>query len=430
MTELAKHQRHHPDKRDPPPFRPKDARPKSVLSGFATSLEDNQQCNIYIYDDASPELGARSEPTQNALDVSQDTHLPGALTHKTSNIVGWDEAAIKEITDLYIGHHRCLDPQATSEQILGGPSTAPGGHEVIWIKTSVVYRKTRPTLGVHDPSAIPNGGTVITNFTGPHRLAEEMSSFCTERIIDEHPYGRNSLACVWILAFSILRVVAEQLDFAFNVFDPIQSHHGTSILFKLPRLPQLDDLPVIMEKLNNLALIERYLSGLEEFTVFFQSVQQTIGPAQDTNLLAPERYFSIPQTRKRAQSQAVQTKNNIAQQQKLCKIYINQFESLIQMTISYSTTQITDRLDKGRIATERFTKVGIAIAGIAAIVTPLSLLTSFFGMNVVEFSPDASATLFDFWQIGVPVLLATAVGFSFLSLWLLTDSEKAGGNGG
>ncbi|KAJ9668396.1 hypothetical protein H2201_001444 [Coniosporium apollinis] len=371
MTELAKHQRHHPDKRDPPPFRPKDARPKSVLSGFATSLEDNQQCNIYIYDDASPELGARSEPTQNALDVSQDTHLPGALTHKTSNIVGWDEAAIKEITDLYIGHHRCLDPQATSEQILGGPSTAPGGHEVIWIKTRAWFIGRRAPLWASMTPVLfrmvvclptsESAGTVITNFTGPHRLAEEMSSFCTERITDEHPYGRNSLACVWILAFSILRVVAEQLDFAFNVFDPIQSHHGTSILFK---------------------------------------------------------------------SQAVQTKNKIAQQQKLCKIYINQFESLIQMTISYSTTQITDRLDKGRIATERFTKVGIAIAGIAAIVTPLSLLTSFFGMNVVEFSSDASATLFDFWQIGVPVLLATAVGFSFLSVWLLTDSEKAGGNGG
>lgn len=65
-----------------------------------------------------------------------------------------------------------------------------------------------------------------------------MSSFCTERIIDEHPYGRESLACVWILAFSILRVVAEQLDFAFNVFDPIQSPHGASILFAV--LPQFE----------------------------------------------------------------------------------------------------------------------------------------------------------------------------------------------
>lgn len=88
---------------------------------------------------------------------------------------------------------------------------------------------------------------------------------------------------------------------------------------------------MIVEKLNNLALIERYLSGLEEFAVFFQSVQKIIGPAQHMDLLAPERYFNIPETRNRAQLQAVQTKNKIAQQQKLCRIYVNQFESLIQM---------------------------------------------------------------------------------------------------
>lgn len=50
-------------------------------------------------------------------------------------------------------------------------------------------------------------------------------------------------------------------------------------------------------------------------------------------------------------------------------------------------------------------------------------------MNVTEFSSDATATLFDFWQIGVPVLLATAVGFSFLTVWLLTDTEKGSSNG-
>lgn len=64
MTELAKHQRYHPDKRDPPPFRLTDApRPKSVLPGLDTSSDDSQRCDIYIYDDASPELGASQDST-------------------------------------------------------------------------------------------------------------------------------------------------------------------------------------------------------------------------------------------------------------------------------------------------------------------------------------------------------------------------------
>lgn len=71
-------------------------------------------------------------------------------------------------------------------------------------------------------------GTLITNFLGPHRLAQEISSLYVERVLESHSLGRQSLGCVWILAFSILKTTAEQIDFAFDVFDPIDPSSNVS----------------------------------------------------------------------------------------------------------------------------------------------------------------------------------------------------------
>ena len=62
---------------------------------------------------------------------------------------------------------------------------------------------------------------MITNFTGPFRLAREMSSILTDGLLENHPMGRQSLGCAWILGFAILRTIAEQVDFVFELFDPI-----------------------------------------------------------------------------------------------------------------------------------------------------------------------------------------------------------------
>jgi hypothetical protein len=65
-------------------------------------------------------------------------------------------------------------------------------------------------------------GTIITNFAGPFRLADEISTNCTRGIIDDHPLERASLGCVWIVSFAMLRMMAEQLNFAFEIFDPTE----------------------------------------------------------------------------------------------------------------------------------------------------------------------------------------------------------------
>ena len=58
---------------------------------------------------------------------------------------------------------------------------------------------------------------------GPHRLAQEVSSIFVNRVLEAHPLGRRTLGCVWLLAFAMLRTMAEQLDFAFEIFDPVDA---------------------------------------------------------------------------------------------------------------------------------------------------------------------------------------------------------------
>lgn len=63
-------------------------------------------------------------------------------------------------------------------------------------------------------------GTVITNFVGPLEFAQEVSSIFTNRILHHHPLAGDTLQDIWVLAFALLRAMAEQLDFAFRIFDP------------------------------------------------------------------------------------------------------------------------------------------------------------------------------------------------------------------
>lgn len=65
------------------------------------------------------------------------------------------------------------------------------------------------------------------------------------------------------------------------------------------------------------------------------------------------------------------------------------------------------------------------LAGLAGVVAPMSLLTGFYGMNVKEFTSEATATLFDFWQIGIPIVLAAGLCLAFLTIWALTHTERA-----
>ena len=186
-------------------------------------------------------------------------------------------------------------------------------------------------------------GTLITNFVGPLRLAQEISSIYVSRLLDSHALGPQTLGCVWILAFAMLRATAEQLDFAFDVFDPIYSSQQVSGFTPCPiigifvnglqlcNIPKLDDLPFILDKSNDLARIDRYLAGLEEFQSFFLSVQQMLAsePILDTGDNCPA--FRSARTRKSARFEASRAREKIQQEQRLCQTYIRQYNALVQL---------------------------------------------------------------------------------------------------
>jgi Mg2+ and Co2+ transporter CorA len=68
----------------------------------------------------------------------------------------------------------------------------------------------------------------------------------------------------------------------------------------------------------------------------------------------------------------------------------------------------------------------MVIAAIACVVSPLGLLTSFYGMNVREFTDGGNVGLFEFWEMGMPVALVTGVSFVFLVVWMRTGGKIGG----
>lgn len=84
--------------------------------------------------------------------------------------------------------------------------------------------------------------------------------------------------------------------------------------------------------------------------------------------------------------------------------------------MSYSATEIVSRLDGSGKMTERIGSLGLILTGLTCIVTPLSLLTSYYGMNVGDFVEGASTTLFEFWRIALPTV---TLSLAFLVLVLV-----------
>ena len=253
--------------------------------------------------------------------------------------------------------------------------------------------------------------------------------------------------------------MVEQLNFAFEIFDPTHIANGVrgfdlsvarTLLTRWPqmsRVPRLDQLPGILEKANRLAHISRYLSRLEEFTSFFLSVQELLKAESAGSLPHIVAPYNLEQVRLRAKFEAERARQKILHQQNLCKSFIAPFDNLIQIvriaplsdlnqsyvplgsrrdyrltpekqTISYSTAEITKRLDSGRHVANKVAKIGLIIAAITGIVSPLSLITGYYGMNVQEFVPGAFGTLYGFWTVSLPILLFSVLVSVFLGLWL------------
>lgn len=54
-----------------------------------------------------------------------------------------------------------------------------------------------------------------------------------------HPFGNGALRCTWILTFAMLRLLAEQVDYAFSALDP-----ATALGEVVPKAPLISICPL------------------------------------------------------------------------------------------------------------------------------------------------------------------------------------------
>ena len=222
------------------------------------------------------------------------------------------------------------------------------------------------------------------------------------------------------MAYAILRTIVEQTDHAFKIFDPVSSG-------RMP-VPRMDDLPSVLDKANNLARLDRYLSEIEEFSSFFEAVQKMSQAESiaDDSVAATQQdpVLSHRHLAHRASLERSRLEQKIRHSQRLSRTYLSQYESLIQMAMTYATTQITERLDSGRAVAERFATIGIFLGAVSSLLSPVALLTSYFGMNMEEFVGETggSLSLYEFWKWGLPLTIMAAVGMGYLGLRLLHRS--------
>jgi hypothetical protein len=338
----------------------------SAKSSFDLNYLQHHQCEVSIRDEASTAAGIHNDDNSDtgiALNrytilgnpnLSLPQGLKSQLEHRISsktrwiNVVGWSEALMDDLARRYLNDHGCLDLHSLSKQMLGGPIKRKASGEFIWIQTTIWF------LGGRNPNwssvqqsgfrmvlCMPtrsNAGTLITNFVGRAALAEEISRICTENVLANHAMGSQALGCVWILAFSILRSIAEQVDFAFQTLDPTAVSQAT--------IPRMDDLPFLLEKANHLARLDRYISGLDEFSAFFVSVrsfQHNRDPSlcsttSDSETTQPYRSRNI---RERATLESSLAQQKIVRAQRLCSTFLRQYESLVQMVSLHGTALLT-----------------------------------------------------------------------------------------
>ena len=96
-------------------------------------------------------------------------------------------------------------------------------------------------------------------------------------------------------------------------------------------MPQLDDLPTILEKSNRLARIDRYLSSIEEFFNFFLAVRQSqLSNTIPSTEAVPPPFWSR-ENLSSAEFESTRAREKILQEQKLCQTYIKQYDALVQL---------------------------------------------------------------------------------------------------
>lgn len=91
---------------------------------------------------------------------------------------------------------------------------------------------------------------------------------------------------------------------------------------------------MILEKINRISLVNRYLSNLEEFAAFFQLCKDVIdAEQQDAQSRSGQAQFDVCALplRHRAKMESARAHSKIKHQRALCRAQTKQLETLVQI---------------------------------------------------------------------------------------------------
>lgn len=409
----------------------------SIRESIEYAVPDKGRCSVTVFDEASEgECAHEISSISFTLPSGQLHQLPDKLKSRLArrsdqrtrwiNFTGWSSSLVDDLSERYLENHGCLDLHDIGNHSVGGPIKCQDGSHFIWIQNSVWFIGQRhqawssvQQCGFRMVIKLPTpqtAGTIITTFTGKQDTAEHISRALTISLLDDHSMGQEAMSCVWVLAGSIMRGIVKQLEPAFHNFDPLD---------RVQTIPDMDQLPFMLHQANELARIDRYTSGLVEILAFFDAVrtfQQSQKPDSSTSD-GPQTCHSRISERSTLESDLAKQKVTHAQQ--LCRTYIKQYESHMQMMLSYSSAKIAERLESGSKVGEKIAAVGIALAAISGLTSPLAIVTSYFGMNVESLVEDGKSTLFDFWSIALPVFAFSLMALAVMALRVLYSTKTS-----
>lgn len=318
-----------------------DSRPSTARSSFEWNSLAQQACRVTIFDqdDAadvsfdswsaystkfSVPHGSACSTLPESLKVKLEERHP--LRTRWINVEGWSPGLIDDLTDRFLDKPGCLSLQDLEAHAIGGPIHCKNGGTFIWVQTSIWYpraeaqpwssmRKCGLRLVVCLPTT-DTAATIITNFLAPERFAEKVSNAFTQQLLEDHATGYTALKCAWTISFSILRLAVQQLDVAWKTFDPIERNRNS--------IPCTDDLPYLLECVNDLARVDRYIYGLLEISGFvdairnFEKAQQSSSTCTSTVSVQSELESTLTQDR-------------IVHAQQMCKTFVQQYENQISL---------------------------------------------------------------------------------------------------
>lgn len=346
----------------------------SARSSLDISFIHQQPCQVTVRDELGLGDNAQdvladqwriplSTKNKDILPTALRSHLENRDPRKTRwiHFSGWSEPLMSLLSSMFLQDHGCLEVHNLGHRVLGGPIQLDNNSQFIWLRTPVwslePYTQALSSVKRCDLCMViclptpSTAGTLITHIIGDVDAVKKLDDLLTQSLLGEHAMGLDALQCVWVLALSIIRVLVAQLRTAFTTFDPLDKLTS--------RLPTLDEMPRLLDQTSDLARIDRYVAGLDEIVAFFDSVKSfqrsfehcpredpmfsvlpRAGPAPEV----PGHGTSLSQISPRSTLESELAKQGIQHSRDLCRTYMRQYETLLQMVSDHMLDANTNSL--------------------------------------------------------------------------------------